>query len=297
MELINKINKIKTKKELQEYKLKINEAFEKREKFIGLCETAEKLSKKDFGFIKEAFENISPMLFKQKGGKTLINNYIQTIKENKNLNNLATLYENIRKTNANADVNFFVENIVNINWNVSKSVKTDTLKVGRILAEGILLLGEKALVMLPEEKNSLNKAIEFISENSKNTKNIAEYSDAIKVIREHIKSNDNKNIFESVNVDDYAFNLINAFNKKYSNLTNEEINLIKKINTSENKEEIFNQYKNECLNKLSNAMKNENDADVEKLSEVYNKVKNKTFVLENIGTDICGFAELTKIFD
>ena len=44
------------------------------------------------------------------------------------------------------------------------------------------------------------------------------------------------------------------------------------------------------------SIKNENNDETEKITEVYNKVKNKTFVLENIGTDICGFAELTKLF-
>ena len=40
-----------------------------------------------------------------------------------------------------------------------------------------------------------------------------------------------------------------------------------------------------------------NNEDKEKVSEVYSKIKNKTFVLENAGTDICGFVEITKLFE
>ena len=77
--LINKINSIKTQTELNEYKTKINEAFEKRAEFISLCEVANKASQKSFGYIKEAFENISPVLFNVKGGRKMINKYISTI--------------------------------------------------------------------------------------------------------------------------------------------------------------------------------------------------------------------------
>ena len=43
-------------------------------------------------------------------------------------------------------------------------------------------------------------------------------------------------------------------------------------------------------------MSKENNDETVKLTEVYNKVKNKNFIIENIGVDICGFIELTKLF-
>lgn len=298
MELINKINTIKTNKELQEYRKQINEALNKREEFISLCEIAENNSLKSFGYIKEAFENISPDLFLTKEGKSIINKYIKTVKTNNNLSTLTTLYESIRKVNGNSDINFFLENFVDVNWNIdNKTIKEDTLKLGRILAEGILTIGNKATKLLPEEKKSLDNAIIFLSENKKNKYNIAEYSDAIKIIKEHISKNNNKNIFENINIEDLTQNLINDFNVKYSSLNEEEINIIKQISISENKEHIFNQYKTNCLNKLYDITKNSNNKENEKLNEVIEKIKNKTFIAENISTDICGFIELSKIFD
>lgn len=297
MELIKKINNIKTNKELSEYKAKIDEAFEKRKRFITLCEIANENSNKSFGYIKESFENISGQLFTKRGGKKLINNYMKTIKENKNLSSLYSLYENIRKTNVNADVDFFINNIANTEWSVNKNIKEDTLKLGRILAEAILLIGDSCVDNLAKENKTLDNAVKFLSENKKTKNNIAEYSDAIKIIREHVNSNNNRNSFETVDIDSYVENILETFNKKYSNLTEEEINIIKKINISENKEEVFNQYKTECLNKISNYMNSDNKNEVEKLTEVFNKIKSKTFVLENIGVDVCGFVELTKLFE
>lgn len=297
MELIKKINSIKTNNELLDYKAKIDEAFKKRQEFITLCEVANDNSTKDFGYIKEAFETISPMIFNKKGGKNILKKYTKTINESKNLSALHTLYENIRKANGNADVDFFINSIASSEWNVNENITSDTLKLGRVLAEGILLVGQDAVSALPEENKTLNEAVKFLSENKRTNKNIAEYSDAMRILREHIKNNDKPNMFESVNIDSFANKLIESFNKKYENLSEEEIEIIKSVNINENKEDIFNKYKTECLNKISTYMNNDKNDDVNKVSEVYNKIKNKTFVLENVGTDICGFVEITKLFE
>lgn len=298
MELIKKINSIKTNKELLEYKAKVNETFDQREKYINLCEIASNNSKKSFGYIKEAFETISPDLFNTKEGKKIINKFITTIKENNNLSNLYTLHENIRKINADTDIDFFVNTIAETNWNINKQVNNDILKLGRVLSEGILLLGHDSISKLPTEKKSLDNAVKFLSENKKNKNNIVEYSDAIKVIREHIKENKNQNVFENKDIDTFVNEMFSSYNEKYSTLTNEEKEIIKQINLSENKEELFNDYKINCLSKLDNYINNNNnDDEVKKITEVYNKVKNKNFTNENISKDICGFLEITKLFE
>ena len=50
------INDFKTIKEVEDYRKKINEACDKRADFIILCEKADKLSQKPFGYIKDCFE-------------------------------------------------------------------------------------------------------------------------------------------------------------------------------------------------------------------------------------------------
>ena len=202
-----------------------------------------------------------------------------------------------------SDLNFFINGIANTSWNINKkTISEDTLKLGRILAEGILSIGEKASSLIPEENTILNNAIKFISENKRTNSNIVEYSDAVKVVSEHVSKNESvKNIFEKIDLDIYANNLIESFNKKYSDLSENEKNIIKEFNNSQNKEEVFNRYKEECIKKLSEA-KSECDNNSDKtasnrINAVLEKVSNKQFVLENAGTDICGFMDLTKLFE
>lgn len=303
MRTIN-INDFKTIEEVENYRKEINEACDKRADFITLCEKADKLSHKPFGYIKDCFEAIAPELFKSKEGKKIMSNYSKTIRENKNLSALHNLYENIRKSGKDMDIDFFANNIANTNWNVDKkTLSEDTLKVGRILAEGYLHLGKSAEDLFPSENIVLESAVSYIAENKKTNKNIAEYSNAIKVIKENISSKESEeNVFESTDLDVLAKSLLQEFNKKYSSeLTEEEANALREVSSSENKEDVFNKYKNACQSKLSESKKDFEEkgdkSSSERMTAILEQVSNKTYSLENLGNDICGFIELKSIFE
>lgn len=303
MRTIN-INDFKTIEEVENYRKEINEACDKRADFITLCEKADKLSHKPFGYIKDCFEAIAPELFESKEGKKIMSNYSKTIRENKNLSALHNLYENIRKSGKDMDIDFFANNIANTNWNVDKkTLSEDTLKVGRILAEGYLHLGKSAEDLFPSENIVLESAVSYIAENKKTNKNIAEYSNAIKVIKENISSKESEeNVFESTDLDALAKSLLQEFNKKYSSeLTEEEANALREVSSSENKEDVFNKYKNACQSKLSESKKDFEEkgdkSSSERMTAILEQVSNKTYSLENLGNDICGFIELKSIFE
>ena len=304
MKLDNIVNTFKTIQEVETYRNMVNEMCDNRHKFIVLCEEASKLSDKSFGFIKESFEALSPMLFKTTEGKKLMNKYTKIIKENKNLSSLHTINENIRKAGNETDIDFFVNSLMLVEWGVNPStLKEDTKKLGRILSEAYLLVGEDAKNLIPEENVSLSKAINFIAESKRGNRNISEYSDAAKIIKEHIKNKDSKkNVFESVNLDELASSLIKEFNTKYDGkLNSEEIAILKEVSCSENREEVFNKYKNACAVKITEAKKrfeeNGDKSSSDRLGVVLEQISNKTFVLDTVGSDICSLIELSNIFE
>lgn len=304
MKIENIINTFNTINDVEEYRKMVNEMCDKRHNFIVLCEEANELSDKSFGFIKESFEALSPMLFKTADGKKLINKYTKMIKENKNLSSLHTINENIRKASCDTDIDFFVNNLMSVEWSVNSStIKEDTKKLGRILSEAYLLVGEDAKNIIPKENISLSNAVNFIAESKKGNKNISEYSDAAKIIKEHIKTKDSKkNVFESVNLDELARNLIKEFNLKYSDKLNaEEIAILKEVSCSNNRETIFNKYKNACTSKIAEAKKkfedNGDKLSSDRLNVVLEQISNKTFVLDTVGSDICSLIELSNIFE
>ena len=298
------VNTLNTIQEVESYRNTINEMCDNRHKFIVLCEEAKELSTKSFGFIKESFEALSPILFKSSEGKKLMNKYTKMIKENKNLSSLHTINENIRKAGSETDIDFFVNSLMVVEWGVNPStLKEDTKKLGRVLSEAYLLVGEEAKSLIPNENVSLSNAVNFIAESKKGTKNISEYSDAARIIKEHIKSKDaKKNVFESVDLDTLAKRLIEDFNVKYSDkLTIEEANALREISSSEDRESVFNKYKEVCKSKITEAKKNfeskGDKASSDRLGVVLEQIASKSYVLDTVGADICSLIELSNIFE
>lgn len=301
---IDYVNTLNTIQEVESYRNMINEMCDKRHKFIVLCEEAKELSTKSFGFIKESFEALSPILFKSSEGKKLMNKYTKMIKENKNLSSLHTINENIRKAGSETDIDFFVNSLMVVEWGVNPStLKEDTKKLGRVLSEAYLLVGEEAKSLIPNENVSLSNAINFIAESKKGTKNISEYSDAARIIKEHIKSKDaKKNVFESIDLDTLAKRLVEDFNVKYGDkLTIEEANALREISSSEDRESVFNKYKEVCKSKITEAKKNfeskGDKASSDRLGVVLEQIASKSYVLDTVGADICSLIELSNIFE
>lgn len=298
------VNTLNTIQEVESYRNMINEMCNKRHKFIVLCEEAKELSTKSFGFIKESFEALSPILFKSSEGKKLMNKYTKMIKENKNLSSLHTINENIRKAGSETDIDFFVNSLMVVEWGVNPlTLKEDTKKLGRVLSEAYLLVGEEAKGLIPNENVSLSNAVNFIAESKKDTKNISEYSDAARIIKEHIKSKDaKKNVFESVDLDTLAKKLVEDFNVKYGDkLTIEEANALREISSSEDRESVFNKYKEVCKSKITEAKKNfeskGDKASSDRLGVVLEQIASKSYVLDTVGADICSLIELSNIFE
>lgn len=298
------INTLNTIQEVESYRNMVNEMCDNRHKFIVLCEEAKELSTKSFGFIKESFEALSPILFKSSEGKKLMNKYTKMIKENKNLSSLHTINENIRKAGSETDIDFFVNSLMVVEWGVNPStLKEDTKKLGRVLSEAYLLVGEEAKSLIPNENVSLSNAVNFIAESKKGSKNISEYSDAARIIKEHIKSKDaKKNVFESVDLDALAKRLVEDFNVKYGDkLTIEEANALREISSSKDRESVFNKYKEVCKSKITEAKKNfeskGDKASSDRLGVVLEQIASKSYVLDTVGADICSLIELSNIFE
>lgn len=298
------IKSFNTIKEVEDYRAQMNEECDARINFINISQKADSLSNKSFGYLKECFESFSPKLFETKEGKTIINKYLDYIHKNDNLRSLHIIHENVRKANKSTDVDFLIEQIARINWGINnKTVDDDVKNLGKVLAEAVLYLGKESENLIPKENKSLSTAIDYIAENKLSQRNLADYSTAVKIIKEDIsKRETNDNIFESKNLDELATELLHEFNKKYSETLNEEeAKVLKEIASSENREEIFNKYKSLCAESISKArttFEQNGDANsMNRLTSVLEQVNNKKFSLDTVGEDICNLIELSNIFE
>lgn len=298
------INKIRTIDELNEMQRRVEQMFDMRGRVLNLVEEANKMNGKSFGYLKESFENLSTKLYKTSEGKSIMKRYTKVIKENKSLNSLHKLYENIRKAGSEVDIDYFVGTICDTDWNVKQGELNEGLKkLSGIVAEGYVTVGEKAKNYVGTVNDKLDGAIEFIAENKTDRKNIVKYSEAVKVIREAVEKNGN--ISDSFNKDTDLDKTIQDLVKKFSD--NEEVDGKDKEQAESNivrggaEEEVFKTKKTDCLSSISEAIKKyEADGDkeeVETLQKIHEQITAKEYNAETLGSDITNFIEMTKLFE
>ena len=242
----NEIKDIKTLKETQE---KINCEINKRLSEMKTNEFGKQLSESSFGYIKNCFEEFTPYLFENKEGKKIIKKYIKTIRENKNLGILHGVYESVRRTGKDTDVNYFINTLVSTENDINKkTIKEDVKKLGDVLNEAYHSINknhpeyEGSLVkILREHKESLNAAIEYVVENKSTTKNLPEFSFAIKTIREDIESREHSLVLsKSKDINTNFDSLVESYNERYNNLSDTERKIVNEIVSSNDSESVFN---------------------------------------------------------
>lgn len=261
------------------------------------------ISKQDFGYLKESFENIAPSLWMSSNGKETIKKYKNTIKENKELLKLHNLYENIRKANKNSDIDFFVNSVVSKDWDIDTAKLDEGLrKLGAVVAEGYVKVFDKADALLPKKDGKLYSAVKYITENKKSEKNIYEYSEAVKVLREKIESNEEKkSLFES-KADEKLADSVRLFNEKYENeLDEKEKAIVKEMAESNDSKSVFDKYKKLCEDKIKlskDRFDSEGDSESsKKVSTILEQVSKKEYSKETVYEDVCKLIELSEVFE
>lgn len=289
------LNNLLTVNDVEEYRKMVNEACDKRVELLNKYSKAINLGKKTFGAIKENIENISPLLFESNEGKNLLNRYKKCISSSKDLSNLYSIYETIRKAGKDSDANFIINEISSIKSN-KKSVEKEIEPLRKIMEEAYIILGDKANELLSEGCNKTDSAIEYVYTNNKNATNIAEYGEAYKIIREYIEGKNNETkLFETKN--DKISKMISSFNEKFAgNLNEEGEKMIRDFSLGENQEQIFENYKNTCLEKINEMISTtENSSDKERLVKIQEQINGKKFSKETFTTDLHKLVEINNI--
>lgn len=284
------IDKLMTVESVEEYRKKLNEACNSRVAYIEKISKAAKLSSEGFGSIKENMENISHLLFSTKEGGALLGKYQATIKNSKALSSMHTLYEGIRKANSASDVSFFINEIASQDWGVDKKeLKEGLQKLGEVIGSAYIMLGTDADKFIADGNKKLDEAVEYIATTPKTRKNIAEYSNAVKIIREYVESTSPADEPKEYN------KLVREFNEKYEGkLSKEEMDIVNEVREGKNFEEIFNSYKERITNALS---ENKDNIPNEKVQSLNEQLSEKKFSEDTFCEDILNLSEIYRILE
>lgn len=303
--IYQEIRDLKTLKEIDEFRNSIDEAINEQEENIRANEFISSLKDKSFGFIKENFENLSNELFKTKKGRAIINNYVSCVKTNQPLVKMHQIYECIRKADKDGDVDSYLNEAISLIGGVDKKNYGESMsKLVNVFTEAYNELRKNSsnedIQLMFENKDGFYNSVDFVMLNKKSPKNLAEYTAKMSNIKKQIDEGIGYKVEESKDIDTMVDELMENFNRKYANqLENGVVELVKEMFVNENKESVFNKYKEQCINKLNETKKGfdeSGDTDSStRLTTIIERINKKTYNPETVNNDIYNLIEISKI--
>ena len=250
----------------------------------------------NFGVLNHIFENELPTLIKT--NKKAVKNVIKTIKEDKNLKSQFSFYNVLKEqyTGKHADTvgsKAVLEQLAKI---VCENIDPKTVKASnRKLREVMIENGVKPSEFVDEESMKLyenGNVILTTKRVSENTIPLIESYDAVcKWMDAH---KDDKRVSKD------ADEMIREFEEKLKNNLNEsEMSFVQEITdwrsplAEQRKEKLFNKFKNECIDKINEMLKEDaNNIELKGLSDQLSEMK---FDKNNIVKDIAKLLEIRDI--
>jgi hypothetical protein len=251
----------------------------------------------NFGDLKLMFESISDKLFLSDKGRSIINKYTTLIKENKQLCNLYLLYENLTKPTDVSDVKGFVTESLNLVDFDKKLLREEKDKLFNVLIEGLSILKDVHGIELDEKTTNINETIDYLITHGKKLSNLSEYTNKINEVTDHVS---NLLLEQTTNLNsEQLMEMIGEFTDKYGvNLSENEANTVKEMLQSNNKN-LFENYKNSCLETINEVISNENTEDDVKtrLTEIKEKLEQKEYNTDTVENDIAKFIDLKNTIE
>lgn len=248
----------------------------------------------NFGMAKYVFEDKLPTLFKK--NKKAVKEYINTIKEDKNLLAQFHFYKALDNYNCNIDSKDYVNESLKL---VSDNINYKTInESNQKLYDIIKKYNIKASAVISDEDLKLYEDCNLVLTHKKKLINLTEITNKVEKIGEYIQnhkkviSEDKKNINT----------LIEDFDKKYSTLLNEEEkSFVQEIIDAKSgavefrQEKLFNDFKNECIKIVNNLLSESNEDTKENLLTIKENLLNKEFCKENLVKDIAKLMEIREV--
>lgn len=245
---------------------------------------------RNFGIIYKVIEENTKGLLEDKKKRDAYSKIIRLIKENDTLKKQFNIYEALKNAENVDYPEIFVNDVINTSCNglTKKNIIENNEKLLQLISEAKL----DELIDIDDDEMDLYESIEYIITNKPKLPDMAKYSNAKGIVTEYVKqhsvkSNDGKELTES----DYRKKL-KDITEKYSNgITESEMELIKMVESTEDKEALFEAKKTEALDSIRESASEDESKDViQQLSE-------KTYNPKTIISDIAEFCEITEIMN
>ena len=273
----------------EQYRDKANAIYEQADKLYRLEHTdRDKLygKNRNFGVCYRIFENKIVNNMSSKKGKKYINEVTRFIKTNPVLKEQFDIYNSLLNKKDIQDTVKYVDSVVECIDNSGLTRKEIKISNDRLIDLIESNSNINKLNDIDDKDFGLFEDVEYLILNQRNVNNVAEYENAKRCLSEHLK----KNISEvAENYDDK----IEKLSEKYQYLSNDEIELTKKILSKDtDKEQMFENMKKDTLTMIDEAMLSSTAEDKEQWNNIKDIISEKKYNQNELVEDILRFIDI-----
>ena len=254
----------------------------------------------DFGTIKNTFTNliIESQITGDEKGKKLYKKFLKTLNEDDSLRTAYLVYLNLEKKTIDNEVeaNHYLDENLSLIKNKLRG-KTNIKKLGKMLVEnGVTLLETSELHKHLNTLISTKKDASTIDILHESRKNVVSWL----LKDKNVNLEDRTNIRENIDVQKFLTVATEKYNEKYSNITEEEKNIIKVLRSGDDKkkEELLRSIIKETISLINKELNNNIDIDLKtKLLETKEAIFNfSEYNIDSFGDDIKKIYEIKSVF-
>lgn len=247
---------------------------------------------RSFGELNYMLESELPKLFKK--NKKALKECTKLMKEDKNLRSAFRFIDVLRNYNCDGEARTYVSESLEL---AANDINRKTFRESIEKLADLLSKFEIGGYKIDEDTVKYYKDCEKVLFEQKKLTNLTDYTNAINSIASYIENHKAPIVESKESIDSISESL----EKKIANLTEEEKTLVQDIidfkqpMVEAKQEQLFNRFKNECLNIVSELMVEANDEEKEGLNTIKEQLENKMYCKETIVQDIANLLEIRDV--
>ena len=257
------------------------------------CSNYPKANRKlTFGELNYMLESELPTLFKK--NKKALRECTLLIKNDNNLRSAFRFIDALRNYNCEGEPHTYISECLAL---VTPEINRNTFResIGK-LADALAKYEIGGYTINEDAVNYFRNCERMLLEEKKLT-NITAYTNTLNAIAGYIEEHKSPIIESKTSIE----TLSEELEKKIANLTEEEKTLVQDIldfktpMIESRQEQLFNRFKNECLNTISQLLIEANEDDKEGLNMIKGQLENKVYCKETIVQDIANLLEIRDV--
>ena len=288
--------------ELERIRKAFNSVVDKEQELNRIHSLKESVEELSIPELKQVYESISDKLYATDGGKKLLSKYIKLVTENKTMQTEYVIVNGIYSPMDVMDTPMYITELFAIHGKRDKEYKAKKGQVVALLKECIDTVNMSSSDLeniINESKNDVNSSIEYLLSVKRTASNVNDRVKSMKLLEG--KVNDANIVNESVVDNRKASELVNDLSNVTDGLEEWQKRVVNDISKyileNKTKEDLFNDYKAECINTINESINNTEDGNFETVSQLkgmVSQLSEKKYNKETVNEDLFMLSELRQ---